>query len=88
MTNDRTTGTTDHRDTVREAIARVAPDVDPDTIPDDEQFRDDAGLDSMDFLNVLAAVADLTGVEVPEVDYPKVTTIAALASYVDTRTDS
>ena len=74
---------TDHRSTVRAAIARVAPEIDPDTIADDEQFRDDAGLDSMDFLNVLAAIADQTGVEVPEADYPQVTTIAALASYID-----
>ena len=74
---------TDHRSTVRAAIARVAPEIDPDTIGDDEQFRDDAGLDSMDFLNVLAAIAEQTGVEVPEADYPQVTTIAALASYID-----
>lgn len=74
---------TDHRSTVRAAIARVAPEIDPDTIGDDEQFRDDAGLDSMDFLNVLAAIAEQTGVEVPEADYPQVTTIGALASYLD-----
>ncbi len=78
---------TDHRSTVRAAIARVAPEIDPDTIADDEQFRDDAGLDSMDFLNVLAAIAERTGVEVPESDYPQVTTIAALASYIDAHTE-
>lgn len=79
---------TDHRSTVRAAIARVAPDVDPDTIADDEQFRDDAGLDSMDFLNVLATIAKQTGVEVPEADYPQVTTIAALADYIGAHSDT
>ena len=74
---------TDHRTTVRAAIARVAPDVDPDTIADDAPFRDDAGLDSMDFLNILAAIAEATGVDVPERDYPRVTTIRALALYLD-----
>lgn len=74
---------TDHRTTVRDAIRRVAPDVEPDDIADDVDFRADAGLDSMDFLNVLAAVAQSTGVEVPERDYPSISTIAALADYLD-----
>jgi acyl carrier protein len=62
---------------------RVAPDVDPAMLADDMPFRDEAGLDSMDFLNVLASLAETTGVEVPESDYPQVTTIAALASYLE-----
>lgn len=77
---------TDHRSTVRDAIRRVAPDVEPDDIADDVDFRLDAGLDSMDFLNVLAAIAEVTGVEVPEQDYPSITTIAALATYLDRHT--
>jgi acyl carrier protein len=76
---------TDHRTTVRAAIVRVAPELDPDTLSDDTPFREDAGLDSMDFLNVLAAIAEVTGVEVPERDYPSVTTIGTLAAYLDER---
>lgn len=74
---------TDFRSTVRAAIAKVAPDVDPATIDDEMSFRDEAGLDSMDFLNVLTAIAETTGVEVAERDYPSVTTIGALASYLE-----
>lgn len=74
---------TDYRPEVRTAIARIAPDVDPSEIADDTPFRDDAGLDSMDFLNVLAEIAKQTGVEVPERDYPQVSTIGALAEYVE-----
>ena len=73
----------DLRDTVRDAIVRVAPDVDPADLTDDTAFRDDAGLDSMDFLGVLTLLAETTGVEVPERDYPNVTTIAALAAYLE-----
>lgn len=74
---------TDHRTIVRAAIRRVAPDVDPDEIADDVDFRADAGLDSMDFLNVLAAVSQATGVDVPERDYPSISTITTLAAYLD-----
>jgi acyl carrier protein len=70
---------------IRGAIAKVAPEVEASTIPDDVEFREEAELDSMDFLNVLGAVADATGVEVPEADYPKVLTIAAFADYLSAR---
>jgi acyl carrier protein len=70
---------------IRSAISKIAPDVDASAIPDDVEFREEAELDSMDFLNVLGAVADATGVEVPEADYPKVLTIAAFADYVASR---
>jgi acyl carrier protein len=70
---------------IRSAIAKIAPDVDASAIPDDVEYREEAELDSMDFLNVLGAVADATGVEVPEADYPKVLTIAAFADYLSVR---
>jgi acyl carrier protein len=69
-------------DVIRTAIERVAPDVDASTIPVDVDFREDAGLDSMDFLAVLAAVHDRTGVEVPEADYSSILTIDGFAAYL------
>jgi hypothetical protein len=36
----------------------------------------------MDFLSVLAVVAQATGVEVPEADYAAAVTIEGLAAYV------
>jgi acyl carrier protein len=67
---------------VREAIERIAPDVDAQAIPGDVEYRDEAELDSMDFLAVLTTVADRTGVAVPELDYPDITTIDRFASYL------
>ena len=75
----------DLRPTVRAAIAGVATDIDPSTIDDDAAFHVAAQLDSMDFLAVLSTLADDVGVEVPERDYPRVTTIRALADYLDAR---
>jgi acyl carrier protein len=63
---------------VRAAITRIAPDV-------DVERRGELDLDSMDFLNVLAAIAERTGIEVPERDYPQVATFCGLVDYL-TRT--
>jgi len=67
---------------VREAIERVAPDVDAIAIPADADFREEAELDSMDFLGVLAVVHDRTGVEIPETDYGRITTIDEFVEYL------
>ncbi len=58
----------DARQTILDAIERIAPDVDTSLLPDDVDFREEAELDSMDFLSVLNTIQDATGVEVPEVD--------------------
>ena len=75
----------DLHDTIRTAIEKIAPDVDVSQLPGSCNFREVAELDSMDFLGVLAQVADATGVEVPEADYANVTTIDQLADYVAAR---
>jgi acyl carrier protein len=75
----------DLRQAIRDAIYLVAPDVDPSAIPEDVDFREAAGLDSMDFLNVLTQVAAVTGIEVPEADYGAITSIERLADYLAAR---
>jgi acyl carrier protein len=72
----------DTRQAVLAAIGKIAPDVDVDTLPDDVDFREEAELDSIDFLGVLNTVRDTTGIEVPETDYPQIITIAGFAEYL------
>lgn len=71
--------------TIRAAIERVAPDVDASALDPDLDFREEADLDSIDFLGVLNAVRDSTGVEVAEADYGTVATLRRFAEYVDAR---
>ena len=75
----------DTRATVLAAITKVAPDVDATTLPGEVDFREEADLDSMDFLGILTAVQEATGIEVPEIDYPSITTVDAFAAYLDER---
>lgn len=69
-------------DVILNAILDVAPDSDPNSITDDVDFRQALAIDSMDFLDILESVATETGIEVPEADYPKITTLGGFASYL------
>ena len=73
------------RQTIFDAIVKVAPDVDPDTLPTDVDFREEAELDSMDVLGVLTAIQEATGIEVPETDYSEITTIDQFTDYLSAR---
>lgn len=63
-------------------VRRIAPEVDLTTIDPGESLREAADLDSMDFLNLLTALANETGIEVPEHDYRQVDSIDGFAAYV------
>lgn len=73
---------------ILDAIGRIAPDVDTAAIPYDVDFREEAELDSMDFLSVLNTVRDATGVEVPERDYAEIVSIDRFAEYLAARMTS
>jgi acyl carrier protein len=60
----------------------IAPEVDLGAIPPSASLTEEAELDSMDFLNLLTALEDQTGIEVPERDYPLVQTVDGFADYV------
>lgn len=74
----------DTRAIVLAAITKVAPDVDPEALPGDVDFREEADLDSMDFIGILTAVHEASGIEVPEIDYPLITTVDDFAEYLST----
>jgi len=60
----------------------VAPEVDLDEIDPAEPLQEAAELDSMDFLNLVIALYDETGIDVAERDYPLVATIDGFVAYV------
>ncbi|WP_114965122.1 phosphopantetheine-binding protein [Alkalilacustris brevis] len=63
-------------------LASVAPDIDPATVGDDDHLQDDLDLDSMDFLNLVAALHKRLGVSVPEADYPQIATPGHAVRYL------
>lgn len=70
------------RQRILACIASVAPEAPLDQLDGGVDLRDELDLDSMDFLNVLIAVKQETGVEVPERDVPLVRTLDGLVGYV------
>jgi acyl carrier protein len=68
---------------VAAALAEVAPDVEPDDL--DADLHDVLGLDSMDTLNLAAALGRLTGIDIPERDFPELRTIRQLEAYLADR---
>ena len=69
------------RTLVAEILADIAPEVDIADAEDNEDLRQAFELDSMDYLNVIVALHEHTGVDVPEADYPKLFTLAGIAAY-------
>ena len=63
-------------------LTAVAPDLDPETIGDNDHMQDDLGLDSMDFLNLVSALHRRFGLPIPESDYPRLATPEKAVAYL------
>jgi len=72
----------DARQAVEAALGKVAPDVEPGDLNGGARLRQDLELDSLDFLRLVEVIAESTGVDIPEADYPAVATVDGLATYV------
>ena len=70
------------RQNVLDIIADIAPDEDISNINDDEALRDQIGLDSMDFLDIVLELRKRHKVDVPEADYPQLATMASTVDYL------
>lgn len=77
--------TTDPRALVRQLLHRIAPDAAAavDTLADEALWQEELELDSMDFLNLVSALDDAAGIEIPERDYPELVTWAGFLAYVE-----
>jgi acyl carrier protein len=73
------------RSAVIEALTRVAPEIDPSALRADTALRQELDLDSMDFLNVMIALHESLGVDVPEQDYAKLSTLNGAVDYLAAR---
>lgn len=67
---------------ILEELSNIAPEIEADEVPLDQDIREALELDSMDFLNLVIAVSKRSKVVIPEADYAKVLTLNAMISYV------
>ncbi|MEM1429880.1 MAG: phosphopantetheine-binding protein [Pseudomonadota bacterium] len=65
-----------------EELLSIAPDLDGETIADDDHIQDDLELDSMDVLNLVTALHERFGVDIAESEYPQIATAALATAYL------
>jgi len=72
----------DMREVVIRALTEIAPDIDPAAIDADRDLAEQLDIDSMDFLNIVVLIHERTGIEIPERDYPKLSTLSDAVAYL------
>jgi acyl carrier protein len=68
-----------------EELGKIAPEWELESIPPEADLREELDLDSVDFLNWMAALHRRVGVAIPELDYPKLRTLDEAVSYLSTK---
>jgi acyl carrier protein len=65
-------------------LGKIAPEVEYEIDPAAD-LREQIDLDSMDMLNLMIAIHEAMGVDIPEADYPQLATLNGCVSYLRTR---
>lgn len=73
------------RQKVLAALAGVAPELDPNELDPQQNFRDQMDFDSIDFLNFATSLHNAFGVDIPEADYPKLFSLDGCIAYFSKR---
>ena len=75
----------DARQLLERLLHQIAPEVDLADVDLDAPLQEELDLDSMDFLNLVTAVHDETGLEIPESDYPRLGSAQGFVDYLAAR---
>ena len=70
------------RNLLQEELNNIAPDIDIAAIDPKADLREAMDIDSMDFLNLVTAIHHRLGIEIPELDYPKLVTLDGAVAYI------
>lgn len=67
------------------ALEAIAPELSEAELAPDAPLRAQVDLDSMDWLNVILALHERFGVDIPEADYRKLVTLDGIVAYLAAR---
>ncbi len=67
---------------VRTVLHEVAPEAELADVRPDETLQEALDLDSIDFLNFAVGLHERTGLEIPERDYPRLSTLQGCIDYL------
>lgn len=71
------------RTAVLEILEEIAPDEDLTGLSDEQPFREQLPLDSMDFLDIVMSLRKKYRVQIPEEDYPQLRSMASTVTYLE-----
>jgi acyl carrier protein len=72
----------DIRKVVQEELNNIAPEADLASLDPAADLREAIDIDSMDFLTFITAIHHRLGVDIPEIDYPKLVTLDGAIAYL------
>jgi acyl carrier protein len=75
----------DIRTVIEEELGNIAPEVELKRVDPSADLRDALDIDSMDFLNFITAIHHRLGVDIPEIDYPKLITLNGAVGYLNSK---
>ncbi len=67
---------------LQEELNNIAPEIDMSGIDRGADLREAMDIDSMDFLNFISALHRRIGIDIPEIDYPKLVTLDGAIAYL------
>ncbi len=78
---------TEHEATelIAAVLHRIAPEADLRRADPNGDLQEQLDIDSMDFLNLVVGVHERSGIDVPERDYPHVSTLRGFVGYLVAR---
>ena len=66
-------------------LTTIAPDIEPQSVVPERNFRDQFDFDSMDALHFIQAVSEAFGVDIEEADYPRLASLSGAVAFVQGR---
>jgi acyl carrier protein len=71
------------REEIINILSDIAPDEDLSTLNDEQSFRDQMELDSMDFLDIVMELRKRYRVQIPEEDYSHLASMKSTVDYLE-----
>ena len=75
----------DLRTAIAEEIGNIAPEADLANLSDDADLREELDLDSMDIFNLVAALSQRLGIDIPDADAIRLVTLGGGVNYLTQR---
>lgn len=68
--------------TTLDVLLEIVPELEPATLDARVSFRDQFEIDSIDYLNFVLTLEKRLGIKIPEIDYPRLSSLEGCTSYL------